>query len=621
MAEERLIGMAKKIKEFLPEAEIKEADGNVILLAEHEIGIKGVNINIECKTGTVKIKGSREYKYPISEAAAEEFQDEMLQTYPDYSIYLSGQVLSFSKFFSYQNEDDALEVIKNAITAMEEAVLSFENDCVNFMEKEPSGKDTDKEYNPEENINLVNVDNSYHAVTATAQDNEEYDNVHKSYAQETFDKLAKDMGATKDGNEFSVTEENNETIRCVIFPLDAEILVSVSVKTDRDIGAMYASYINSNYPELMSSYDTEKEIFSVRTYSTPDEYEPDGTENLLKMCKAALDACIKEYKQTIEKKDSVDFASDVQQILVEQTESISEREKAVAAREDEMSAREEEMEKRENELKQHVAELEQEKIQLQEEAAKERERLKAHEAEMEEKIKAYEERNTKDVLNIQQLAAQVAALQNRQSVLGQGNDNAEEEIFRMKSKVQQLTSQKIALEKKLTEKLTVKDTKLKELSDTLSQKDVEYKKLENNMHDMVQSQVAEESKKTNKKIQDLEDELTNMGHFLTPEEMIEYLKEYSDAEITKRHAAKAEFVVYEDEALEIRIRFGDVNYIDVSRTATLKDQMLCKLNSKHAAIKFFSKDTKIVARAYFKKNATAEEVDDLTETLASYFTK
>ena len=80
MAEERLIGMAKKIKEFLPEAEIKEADGNVILLAEHEIGIKGVNINIECKTGTVKIKGSREYKYPISEAAAEEFQDEMLQT-------------------------------------------------------------------------------------------------------------------------------------------------------------------------------------------------------------------------------------------------------------------------------------------------------------------------------------------------------------------------------------------------------------------------------------------------------------------------------------------------------------------------------------------------------------
>ena len=141
------------------------------------------------------------------------------------------------------------------------------------------------------------------------------------------------------------------------------------------------------------------------------------------------------------------------------------------------------------------------------------------------------------------------------------------------------------------------------------------------MHDMVQSQVAEESKKTNKKIQDLEDELTNMGHFLTPEEMIEYLKEYSDAEITKRHAAKAEFVVYEDEALEIRIRFGDVNYIDVSRTATLKDQMLCKLNSKHAAIKFFSKDTKIVARAYFKKNATAEEVGDLTETLASYFTK
>ena len=256
-----------------------------------------------------------------------------------------------------------------------------------------------------------------------------------------------------------------------------------------------------------------------------------------------------------------------------------------------------------------------------EEAEKERQKMKDHEAEMEEKIKAYEERNTKDILNIQQLANQVAALQNRQNALGKADNNAEEELFRMKNKVQQLTSQKIALEKKLTEKITGKDSKIRDLSDVITQKDAEYKKLEDNMDDIIESKVSEEVKKTEIKIKDLESRLSEIGHILTPEEMIDYLEQYSDAEITKRHASNAEFVVYNDEALEIRIRFGATNYVDVTREAALKDTILRKLNTKHGDIKFFSKENKITARSYFKKNATAEEVDDLIATLSSHFTK
>ena len=366
-------------------------------------------------------------------------------------------------------------------------------------------------------------------------DNSNYEEQHNNYAKKVFYDLAKRLDADVNGNEMSAVYADDTTIRCVLFPLDAEILVSVSVHATRDIGAMYASYITSNYPELMSSFDEESGLFSVRTYSSPDEYEPEGTQDLLELCITASKACVNEYKQTLEKKDSADFASDVQQILAEQTETVWEREKAVAAREEEMANKEAEMMQREEELNQKLKELEEEKKRIQNEAEEERQKMKDHEAEMEEKIKAYEDRNTKDILNIQQLANQVAALQNRQNALGKVDDKAEEEIFRMKNKVQQLTSQKIALEKKLTEKITGKDAKIRELSDVITQKDSEYKKLESNIDDRVNSRVSDEVKKTDVKIKQLEAELSKIGHILTPEEMIDYLEQYIDAKIAKRH--------------------------------------------------------------------------------------
>ena len=92
-------------------------------------------------------------------------------------------------------------------------------------------------------------------------------------------------------------------------------------------------------------------------------------------------------------------------------------------------------------------------------------------------------------------------------------------------------------------------------------------------------------------------------------------------DIKKFHAPNAEVVAYNDGALEIRIRISDMNYVDVSREASLKDQVLRVLNSKHGDVKFFSKDNKIIARAYFKKNASTADVDDLIATLASNFNK
>ena len=621
MAEKYLLGLAEEIKKLIPgNVDVHEDDDRVNILAEMDIGIKGVKVNIECTSSTVKVKGARAYKYPIEDASADKFQQEMIEKHPGYAIYASGQLLSFSKFFSYQSLEEALNTIRAALDTLRDAVVVFENDCVNFLEK--NVEQSNEEYNPEDNVKIVNVDNSYHAVSTTEQDNKDYEKEHEDFAKKVFKNVAKKINGTINGNEVvAFNKETGTTLRCVLFPLDAEILVSASISASKDVGAMYSAYINANYSDLINAYDAEKEMFTVRTYSIPDKYSPDDTEELLTLCKTAITDCVNEYKHTLEKKDSADFAADIQQVLAEQTEQIAERENAITAREDAMRERESELEAREADLKKQLQELAAEKEELERTANAERERIKEYEAEMQKKIKDYEERNVKDILNIQQLANQVASLQSRQSSIGKVDDDAVEEMRRMESKVRQLTSQKIALEKKLTEKIKNKDSKISALSDVIGKKDSEIKKIKTNIEDMVQSQVSDEVKKNSAHIEDLEKQLAEVGHILTPEDIISYYEQYSDIEAKKFHAPNAEFVVYNDASLEVRIKIGETNYVDVSKEAALKDQILRRLNTKYVDTKFFSKDSRIIARSYFKKNATPEEVDDIIAVLSKNFEK
>lgn len=242
MAENYLIGMAEEIKSYIPgTSSIEEGDSKITINAELKTGIKGISIAIECAPNTVKIKGTQEYKYPISEESVEEFQQEMMEKYSGCNVYVSGQVFAFSKFFSYQTVEEAVKTTEEIIDAMQDAVVTFENDCVNFLEKDVEAKEED--YNPEENVNLVHVDNAYHAVSTTMQDTEDYEEEHRKFAEKIFRDLAAEIGGTLNGNEVILTDEKEKiTTDCIFFPLDAEILVSVSTPADNDAGTIYVSY-------------------------------------------------------------------------------------------------------------------------------------------------------------------------------------------------------------------------------------------------------------------------------------------------------------------------------------------------------------------------------------------
>lgn len=611
----------EKIESLFPEMTIVKNDNNLSVTGEYDIGVKGFSMSIDCSETTVKIKCNREYTYPISSRSVDEFQGEMLERNQGYSIYVNGQTLYFSKFFSYQTVDDAILGIENAITVMKDAVLLFEDKCVNFLETHNNVNVENDDYNPEDNINIVNVDNTFHAVSMSDEDSQQFKKEHKSVTKNAFEKLASDMNCIRKGNDIRKILDDGREIRCSLFEEDSEILISVSIPVDKDVGAMYETYVHSNYPEVRASYNFKKGKFIVKQYANPDEYTPDATEESLRFCNAAIDSCINEYKDMLEKKDSASFASDVQQILEEHALSIEEKEREISKKEEELNRYLDAVKEKEKILKEQMDALAQEKNIAKHEIEIERKKIKEKEQQMQDLKNQYEAQNTRDILKIKELAGKVAALQNKQNVLLDDN-NTEEEIFRLTSKVSQLTTQRIAVEKKLKETISAKDERIRQLSDVISEKERNIDEIESNIEDAVKSRVQEEEKKTKDYIDNLEKQLSQIGHILTAEDMISFLNEFNDVEIKKFHAPNANFVVYNDGALEIRIRFGDTNYVDVSREASLKDQIIRKLNTKHADIKFFNgKDNKIIARSYFKINATVEEVDELIDTLSSHFTK
>ena len=106
MAEKFLLEMAETIKASIPgnNIQIEDQENKAVISGDMECGIKGINVSIECSTSTIKIKGAREYKYPITEASKDIFQQEMIKKY---------------RMLSRKERDSILLIMDNYIDRME----------------------------------------------------------------------------------------------------------------------------------------------------------------------------------------------------------------------------------------------------------------------------------------------------------------------------------------------------------------------------------------------------------------------------------------------------------------------------------------------------------------------
>ena len=611
--------LCKKIDAAIEEeCSIQCGENTAVLTSMLNAGVQGTELTVDVSERVAKVKTSKEYKYPISDSGVEQFQEMFTNKYEGYTAFVSGQLFSISRFFTIQGMEDAEKNILEALDVIRAAVPMFEEMCVNFMDEQ--GQEEKEEYDPEKAVDVVNVDNEYRVLSTTQSDNEEFEQKHLEYAEKLFKETAERYGASIKAGKFNASLDGEKKLRCKIRD-DGDIDVSVSIKADRDAGTMYASYIKPNFQELKPSYSEKFKEFTVKAYVTPDEFMPMLLNETIEMCVRAIDLSVNEFQKNMKKKDTVEFASDVQALLKQQADAVSEKEKAVAKRETEIAKQEEALKQQSEEYKKKLKEMDNARKKLEETIIANDEKLKAERAKMKAEIEKYEKRNSQDILNMQQLAKQVAELQDRINSDGTADSN-DEEIYRLNTKLKQVTAQRVAMEKALNEKITSKDAKIRNMNEAILEKNAELQKMQESMEVQIQARVSEENKKTDAMVAEMKKELEQHGKLLQPEDIMEYYGRYYD--VKKLSApGNAVIVAYKDEETNIftRIRFSEINFVEVYRAASIGEKDLQKLNSKFGDIKFFAKSGKVIARAYFPVNATCDQVDELVNRLTDNFAK
>lgn len=610
--------LCNDISSELPEeCQVKESADSVRLETELQTGVKGIHVSVECNERNVKVKGHREYEYPISEIDIERFQEQAQNDFPGHNVFISGQTLSYSKFFSYESADMAKEETLNSINAIRNIVSVFEKECVNFLEKQVETETA--EYDPEKAVEIFEVDNRSKGLPTAQVDNKEFEENALAYTREVFRKQAEKYNADPEDTIIQVKEEG-KIFRITRYPAEPDLLITVSIPVEQDIASLYISHVNANYPELRAVYGKKNRLFIVKSYVTPSMYTPEIVDETLHKCMNAVDSCIVEFSDNLKKKDSADFASDLQKVLQEQVKIVDEREKQVTEREKEVEVLVEKLNEQREAYEIKLRELQDEKESLMQMVEEQNQELQMKKEAMEAEIQKYKESKTKDLVNIKQLAAQVSSLQNRLSNAG-GDADSDENIYRLETKVRQITSQRIAMEKALTEKLTQKDAKVTKMADVIAEKDRELSQLKDVMDDVIAAKISEETEKTQNYISSLEEKIQQQGHVLTADELIQYYKKVNseDMDIKKRHAQTATVVTFEEGSINIRIIFSTVNFVELSKVATLNPKKLKRFNDTFSDVKFFCRENTVVARMYFSNTATAEKVDEVVEDLSGYF--
>lgn len=601
-----------------------------------DTGALGVNLRIDIlqsgeKRFNVKIKATQEYKYRVSEIDAAEWQSETNEKYSDngYSVYFTSPTLTFVKFLPVEIDDAATvkSVIARAIAIIKKIVPDFEKRCVNF---DVEGTHKEEDYDPTK-VELKTVDDKYHAAVASEEDAKTIEAEDTAYAKERFESLAEKYGAEISENSKGLPmfkfREKETDMMAVLHSEDADIELSAIVPATDETGAMYVSHARSSYSDLTSKYDKNTKLFTIKADVFPYKYTPTDVEDAIASLTAAVASCKEEWSDTLDKKDSEKFAMEMQNIMSEQAKKLTERENALSEKEEEIENLKKEMESSKAELKDREEKLKEREEEFEREKEKTEERIKKIKEEADERVKRYEEQNTKDIMNMQNLAKQISYLQDRLNVAPSSSDaDTEDEIARLKAKTRQLTLQKASVEKEMKNVVSERDAKIKRLSDVITEKEQDITALKKEMNTKVSAKVEKETMKSQGYVSELESKLKSIGHIITPDEIFEYYKknEDEDAGVEEKHAANATIISFKDGELDVAIRVGDMLCsVEVSKNTVVNDKVLRKLNTKFGDIKFFISPTQqqTTARAYFAPNASLDQIDSTLDRVLENFKK
>lgn len=602
-----------------------------------DCGTKGfdgtISVNRNAALTTVTVKGTGAYNHPLRSQDSSEWLHKVSAQdgYQSYSIYYNKdkQLVNVSKSVNIPNRDATAESvgaqIKRHIDAIKEIVASFESSCVDFTTEEAaSAESAQAESAPMRKVSDKQSSASPEEVLAENQRR------NADYTKDVFLSLAKEKGAQpgkdKKGREFFTVPAGENLTLCVTLARAGNyITIAEQTPVSEDKGSMYAASARKNNKDLKAKY--QNGLFSVYAFVYPDQYRPEAVPDAISAVDAGIKKVIEEWKDTTDKLSSTNYTADMQKILEEQAAKLTEREKKITEKEGKLRQQEAALAQKHKDAEK---ELEASRQQLEERHKaldKKEQELEKKETESKQQAKAYEKRNTEDVMKMQRLAEQIADLQNRlDGGSAYADEDAEEEIMALKEQVRQTTIGRLAAEKTLKQQISEQDNKIASLMDTVREKDMELQKQATATADSVTAGVNEKMKEKEAYIKRMEEKLQAVGHLVTAKDLMSYFSQKLDdsAGLEEQHGKNnIAYIVFKQDGLNVRIRIGETNFVEISKNTVAPDKTLGVLNAKYSEVKFYANavQKKTFARSYFADNAEPEEIDDLVQLVSQNFQK
>lgn len=600
---------------ILPEnTEVNETENEGSLKFDIETGSGTFHASATLKPSYVIIQAWRDYGTKISSDAKRKFNNEMAD-YFGYQIYIEKARLKITKRSLYQDSSEICGMFQDYLSTVKKIAEKLHEEClkdrdsgkpsdraVHVMEEPPvlemiealDGKDEQKE-----GIQKTMAEAEYHENNSgTDQFETIFEDKQLAFSRQTFHTLA-DMYGTNvkempDEKCFSIPWRKGR-LTMSLKDNAAEICIEYIANANEVEAEFIRSEARKANPDLTSHHNKESGKIGIRAYVVPDPYLPDSVNNAAEELAAIYSRGISVSIKAAAK-DPSDFKDNLKEILEHQLSELTNKEDKIRTLLSDCEKREKELDERSRLLN------EQEAI------------LKKKERDLEESEKKIREGNNRYIKEAQDVANEIARIQAKIEN-DEKSRTPNESVARLKAKVSCLIKSRVQLESRIDE-LSKEINRLKaensENSGSLSAHDEEsFKEREN--------ELLREIEKL-KEASDFSEEDLQIDAF---EKLVKSNAGYDD--VQHLHAEEKEILSFmiprtSGKNIQVKVVFGKLLWVDASmEVKKIDNNQLCSMNAQVTDTKFFARGKEIIARKYFDRRISNEQLNVLVNDLSDYF--
>lgn len=619
------LDIGREIVSLFPDkAALTEKADSAEVIYSIPVGKQDMSVKVVLKERMAIISSTREYIYEIIENGRSAFNDSVIKRFGSlYQIYSSGNSISVTRRMVTDTQNEILQGVREYNEILQTVVSEFELNCVNFKLKASMDK-YQQEYNPEQ----VYLEEEPQQEVAATHSMDAYQKESSAYCRKIFTGLArgKQLGKTPEGGQLFAYKARKGKMMVSIDPDASSLQFTYVVKAESDMEAYsIKANVAREYPDISIYYDTKRKELALTSFLVPDPYVPQGPGKCVRNLFDAYDSSLEFTKKTAV--DGQTLNQNMNQLFSRQMQSMKRKEELLGQREENLNSTLNELEKSKKALEEREAEMKAEMQSLRDSVREKELELDKKSRELEEKERnlngqssSMDEEKAKYLLNIQELNTEIQRLQDR-AVQGGSSEADLQEIQKLRGQLASAVSGRASMEKTLKTEIKDLRRKLEDVSGALRKKEEENATIKNDMVSQAEHYFDQDKLKYEKEIADLREAANLSGLEISLEKFMEYLKDKDEfTEVKVLHADDKEILAMDYKSLTIKVIFGDLLFVDVSRNVkSVKKNSLERLNNEITNTKFFVKGNEVFSRQYFGRRVSNEALYDIINGLISYF--